>query len=443
MTLSLSVSGHPVILLSSSPSRARVAAPAGGASRRWCSTAGSVRHLRLGPRYPFVVISLAREGGGAGRRRELGGGVRQQGRFDTCGWGPVILLSSSPSARGWRRRPAARAWRWCSTAGSVRHLRLGVPRYPFVVISLAREGGGAGRRRELGGGVRQQGRFDTCGWGYPPLSFCRHLPRARGWRRRPAARAWRWCSTAGSVRHLRLGPRYPFVVISLAREGGGAGRRRELGGGVRQQGRFDTCGWGPPLSFCRHLPRARGWRRRPAARAWRWCSTAGSVRHLRLGPRYPFVVISLAREGGGAGRRRELGGGVRQQGRFDTCGWGSPPCSRSDISGWTFIPWRGRRPAAAPTSTDRPALAGCWPTSQFLFLAHSGSGQRWCRCGRRQVGGTALCGVGRSTSMVLVAIGRSGGAADRCRTPAPVCAGPEGPRCSNPATSVSIQDAGD
>ena len=160
-------------------------------------------------------------------------------------------------------------------------------------------------------------------------------------------------------------------------------------------------------------------------------------------PRYPFVVISLAREGGGAGRRRELGGGVRQQGRFDTCGWGSPPCSRSDISGWTFIPWRGRRPAAAPTSTDRPALAGCWPTSQFLFLAHSGSGQRWCRCGRRQVGGTALCGVGRSTSMVLVAIGRSGGAADRCRTPAPVCAGPEGPRCSNPATSVSIQDAGD
>ena len=100
--------------------------------------------------------------------------------------------------------------------------------------------------------------------------------------------------------------------------------------------------------------------------------------------------------------------------RFADCVDGSPPCSRSDISG-------------SRSTRSRRLLAD---VADF-FLANSGSSRRW-----------------RPTSMVLVAIGRSGGAADQCRAPAPVCAGDDGPRRPthdtrrHPATSVSVQDGG-
>ena len=88
------------------------------------------------------------------------------------------------------------------------------------------------------------------------------------------------------------------------------------------------------------------------------------------------VTMELGRSGGTlptSPARHEVRGHRQQPGRHRLARKGSTPFSRSDISGWRmplFIPWRGAaaRRQAHGRSDNRPARAGCRPTSPILLF---------------------------------------------------------------------------
>ncbi len=177
-------------------------------------------------------------------------------------------------------------------------------------------------------------------------------------------------------------PRYPLVVISLAREGVArlAARARRW---CSTAPRFDNCGEGPGLTtVCHFYARARG-AALLAARARRWCSTAPRFDNCGEGPALndqqkcrPVILLlsSPSRARGWRGWRRELGGGVRQH-----------PGSTTAVRGLcralapTFR--AGLYPLARTAPRRRQQIDPLAPAAgrrrRFCFLANSGSGRRW------------------------------------------------------------------
>src|ERR1700674_111778 len=207
----------------------------------------------------------------------------------------------------------------------------------------------------------------------------------------------------GTERSAEMGPDNPLCVPPRVR---GPRRcwRREVGGGVRQHPGSTTALMGLRRALA---PTFRAPDRPARAGCWPTSDVftprigdggGGTERSAEMPPGQPLLsppararATSLL-----AARGRRW---CSTAPRFDDCIDGSPPCSRSDTSG-------------SRSTRSRRLLAD---VADF-FLANSGSSRRW-----------------RPTSMVLVAIGRSGGAPRR----------PTHDTRRHAATWVSVQDGGD